>query len=90
MTDTTKHTRAAKHAAFNQGYRDGINGLAANTDGLAPELAIYYAAGHEEAYPKRLIPTYLPSPSGPVRSMVSLEHAAFLLSANRKVPGGRR
>ena len=85
-----KTTRATRHAAFNQGYRDGINGLAANTDGLAPELAIYYAAGHEEAYPKRLIPTFLPSPSGPVRTMVSLEHAAFLLSTNRKVPGGRR
>lgn len=90
MSTKTRAT-AAKHAAYNRGYHDGINGRPCNTDGLSPDLTIYYLAGHDEAYPKRLVPTFIPTSSGPVRTMVSLEHASFLLnSRNRTMPGGRR
>lgn len=90
MSSKTQAT-IAKHNAYNRGYHDGINGRPCNADGLSPELTIYYTAGHEEAYPKRLVPTFIPTSSGPVRTMVSLEHATFLLhSRNRTMPGGRR
>lgn len=85
----TKATRqAAQRAAYNAGYRDALNSLPATpTD---PLLSFFYLAGHEEAQPKRLVPTTIVTRNGPVTEYCTLERAAFLQATNHHVPGGRR
>lgn len=90
MAHNKTSQRIAKHNAYNRGYLDGINGRPADHTGTPPELIYFYDLGHAEGTPKRRVPTYIPSHNGPVRIMASLEQAAFMLSSNYKMPGGRR
>jgi hypothetical protein len=84
----TTATRAAQRAAFNAGYRDAINNLPRTPDN--PLLTYYYEMGYTEGVPKRLVPTYISTPSGPVCANLTLAHASFLQMSNRHTPGGRR
>lgn len=86
MTQATR--RAAQRAAYNQGYKDALNNRPPMpTD---PLLSFYYLAGHDEAQPKRLVPTTIMTRSGPVTELCTLERALFLQAVNHHVPGGRR
>lgn len=74
---------------FNRGYHDAVNAR-------APQDAdFYYMLGHQEGWPKRLVPTYISTPRGPVIERCTLERAAYILasytkSSNHRTPGGRR
>lgn len=85
---TTPNTRAARRAAYNAGFRDAINNLPATPSD--PLLTYYYQMGYDEGVPKRRVPTFISTPTGPIRANVSLEQAAFLQSSNGRTPGGRR
>lgn len=85
---TTQTARAAQRAAYNAGFRDVINNLPATPSD--PLLTYYYQMGYDEGAPKRRVPTFISTPTGPIRASISLEQAAFLQSSNRHVPGGRR
>jgi len=71
MTKTKPH-----RAAYNTGYKHGINALppCPPTDA---ELASYYSLGYAEGSPKRLVPTYVMTSTGQKRIMASIERAAF-------------
>jgi hypothetical protein len=87
---TQAQLRAAQRNAYNRGYKDALNNRAKSYAGIPLHLLFYYDAGHDEAQPKRLVPTTVLTPSGPITELCTLERAMFLQSANRHVPGGRR
>ena len=74
----------ATRAAYNQGYADAINGRQPTDTGF------FYMLGHEEGWPKRLIPTTIMTAHGPITERCSLERASFLLASNSRTPGARR
>ena len=69
---------------YNAGYRDAINGRKPDNENF------YYLMGHEEGWPKRLIPTTIMTSHGPITERCTLERAAFLLASNSRTPGARR
>jgi hypothetical protein len=71
-----------KQAAYNQGYVDAINARPANPTQTPSHLAFYYSAGHTEGWPKRLIPTTIMTPRGPITERCSLERALYLAANN--------
>lgn len=71
-----------KQAAYNQGYLDAINARAAHPTQTTPDLTFYYNAGHTEGWPKRLIPTTIMTPRGPITERCSLERALYLAANN--------
>lgn len=83
-------TKQERRTAYNAGYRDAINGRAKNYAGIPLHTLFYYDAGHNEGWPKRLIPTTIMTSHGPVTERCTLERAAFLVAANRNISGGRR
>lgn len=74
----------ATQASYNQGYSDAINGRAPADTGF------FYMLGHEEGWPKRLIPTTIITRNGPITERCTLERAAYLQALNYAMPGGRR
>ena len=68
--------------AYNQGYLDAINARPANPNQTTPDLTFYYSAGHAEGWPKRLIPTTIMTPRGPITELCSLERALYLAANN--------
>ena len=76
-------SKADQHAAYNQGYVDAINARPANPNQTTPpHLVFYYNAGHTEGWPKRLIPTTIMTPRGPITERCSLERALYLAANN--------
>jgi hypothetical protein len=75
-------SKTDQHTAYNLGYADAINARAANADHIYPHLAFYYQAGHAEGWPKRLIPTTIMTPRGPITEHCSLERALYLAANN--------
>lgn len=84
-TTTQKQARADARAAYNRGYQDALNARAPEAPG-----DFYYMIGHDEGWPKRMVMTYVMTSRGPVSERCTLERAAFLLSTNARIPGGRR
>lgn len=68
--------------AYNQGYLDAINARPANPTQTPSHLVFYYSAGHAEGWPKRLIPTTIMTPRGPITELCSLERALYLAANN--------
>lgn len=83
-------TKQERRTAYNAGYLDAINGRAKNYAGISLDALFYYDAGHDEGWPKRLIPTTILTAHGPVTERCTLERAGFILAANARMPGGRR
>lgn len=80
----------ATQTSYNQGYSDAINGKAKNYAGIPLDHLFYYDLGHEEGWPKRLIPTTIITRNGPITERCTLERAAYLQALNYAMPGGRR
>lgn len=74
--------KAQQRIAYNQGYHDAINARAAQVGQVALDLIFYYNAGHAEGWPKRLIPTTIMTPRGPITELCSLERALYLAANN--------
>lgn len=77
-------TKQERRTAYNAGYRDAINGR------VAAQADAFYLMGHNEGWPKRLIPTTIITPHGPITERCTLERAAFLVASNSRMPGARR
>lgn len=75
-------SKTDQHTAYNQGYLDAINARAAQPTQTSPGLTFYYNAGHTEGWPKRLIPTTIMTPRGPITEHCSLERALYLAANN--------
>lgn len=79
---SNQQRKAQQRIAYNQGYHDAINARAANAVHIPHHLVFYYQAGHAEGWPKRLIPTTIMTPRGPITELCSLERALFLSANN--------
>lgn len=75
-------SKTDQHTAYNQGYLDAINARAANAMHTPSHLVFYYNTGHTEGWPKRLIPTTIMTPRGPITERCSLERALYLAANN--------
>jgi len=75
-------SKTDQQTAYNLGYADAINARAARVGQVALDLMFYYNAGHAEGWPKRMIPTTIMTPRGPITEHCSLERALYLAANN--------